>query len=311
MAVRRAARTFFVGRHETPTMGDAKSGGPVLVGAENPDHVQQLVRTAGDLARLGGGVVRLVTVVVKPYESPFAVFDDETILREYAGDSHDLLARATPPEGVTVERDVVVARSPARGLLAAVEEIDPAALVVGWQERSRTDAVLGTTVDRLVERATCDLYVERIGVEADGVDSVLLPVAGGPHVGTAAAVAKAIAARNDASVCVFSVAASHGDDAAVRFVDEGIRAVAAAPGPDTPVETAVRETADVSAAIVDEAVEHDVVVMGATRQGALRRRLVGSVPRRVLARTDRTVILARDGDVVGGPLSRLGGLVRR
>ena len=284
--------------------------GPVLVGVYNPAHVQQLVRTAGDLARPSNGEVRLVTVAVKPYDSPFGVFADDTIVDEYAAASHDLLERAEAPEGVTVERDVVVARSAAKGLLAAVEQTDPSALLVGWTRTGRADAVFGSTVDRLVERAPCDLYVERVGREADGVDSVLLPVAGGPHVDTAARVAAVIADANDATVVVYGVDAADDGDAAA-FVEDGRAAVAAVPGIDPAVETVTVAADDVTAAIVEAADDHDVLVMGATRQGALRRKLAGSVPRRVVERTDRTVILARSAGVVGGLGHWLGGLFRR
>ncbi|MFC6826695.1 universal stress protein [Halopelagius fulvigenes] len=294
-------------------MADDGTGGPVLVGLDDPAHVQQLVRTAGDLARLGDGTVRLVTVVVKPHDSPFGLFDDETIVREYAGDSGELVERADAPADVTVERDVVVARSPTRGLLNAVGESDPSALLVGWRERSRrSDAVLGTTVDALVERAECDLYVERVGREADGVDSVLLPVAGGPHVDAAAVIAAAIAVRNDARVVVFSVADAETDAAAAtEFAEEGHRALVTVSGVEPAVETVVREAATPTDAIGEEAANHDVVVLGATRRGVLRRRLVGSVARRIVRRTDETVILARDGAVVGGPIHRIGELFRR
>ena len=294
-------------------MTDQRALGPVLVGVENVDHVQQLVRTAGDLASLGSGSVRLVTVAVKGSASPVSVFTDETIVREYAETSKELLAVAEPPEGVTVEREVVVGRSAARGLLAAVESTDPAALVVGWEEQSsRTDEVFGTTVDTLVEQAPCDLYVERVGREADGVDSILLPVAGGPHVETAARVAAAIAVRNDATVVVYSVETpSGGDGDADAFVGAGVDAVRATVGDAVPLERAVTAGDDVTTAIVDEASSHDVVVLGTTRQGTLRRKLLGSVPRRVVERTDRTVILARNGDVVGGPRYWLGRLIGR
>jgi nucleotide-binding universal stress UspA family protein len=67
----------------------------------------------------------------------------------------------------------------------------------------------------------------------------------------------------------------------------------------------------VSDVIVEEAAAHDVVVLGATRQGALRRRLVGSVPGRVVRGTDVTVVLARAGGAATGPLGRLGALLRR
>lgn len=294
-------------------MTDDGTGGPVVVGLRDPANVRQLVRTAGDLARLGDGTVRLVTVVVKPHESPFGVFDDETIVREYAEDSRELVERADAPDDIAVERDVVVARSPTRGLLKAVEESDPSALLVGWRGRSRrSDAVLGTTVDALLERAECDLYVERIGREADGVDSVLLPVAGGPHVEVAAEMAAAIAVRNDARVVVFAVADAETDAAAAReFAAEGRETLAAVSGTAPAVETTVREAAAPTDAIGEEAANHDVVVLGATRRGALRRRLVGSVARRIVRRTDETVILARDEEVGGGPVRRLGELLRR
>lgn len=293
-------------------MDDERSGRPVLVGVNDPAQVQQLVRTAADLALLGAGEVRLVSVAVKPYDSPFGVFDDETIIREFATESHELLERAETPPGVTVERDVVVARSPARGLLQAVEEVEPAALVVGWLRSGRgTEAVLGSTIDTLVERAPCDLYVERVGREADGVASVLLPVAGGPHIEAGARAAAAIAAQNDARVVVLSVAtAEYGGGAAAEAVAAGREAVASVPGVDPPVETATVESPDVSVAILEAAPDHDVIVMGATRQGWLRRRLAGTVPRRVVEETDRTVILARDRCVVGGIGHWLGGLFR-
>lgn len=293
-------------------MDEERASRPVLVGVNDPGQVQQLVRTAADLARLGSGEIRLVSVAVKPYDSPFGVFDDETIIEEYAAESHELLKRADTPPGVTVERDVVVGRTAASGLLDAVEAVRPSALVVGWLRSARgTSAVLGSTIDTLVERAPCDLYVERVGREANGVESVLLPVAGGPHVAVGARVAAAIAGANDARVSVLSVATPElGGDAAGEAATAGRDAVASVPGIDPPVETSTVESADVTAAILEAAPDHDVIVMGATQQGVIRRTLAGSAPRRVSERTDRTVILAQDRRVVGGIGHWLGRLVR-
>ena len=293
-------------------MDETRSGRPVLVGISNPEAVQQLVRTAGDLARLGAGTVRLVTVATKPRDSPFGVFTDETIVREFAADSHALIEGVATPAGVTVERDVVAARSAAKGLLAAVEEANPAALVVGWQGRTRrSDAVFGTTVDTLVERAPCDLYVERVGREANGVDSVLLPVAGGPHVQTAAKAAAAIGFANDASVTVLSVRTPEQDASeATAFATEGREAVLALSG-SLDVTTETIDSSAIARTIADAAADHDIVVLAATRKGALRRRVVGSVPKRVVEGTDQTVVLSRSGAVARGPLDRLGGLLRR
>lgn len=281
---------------------------PVLVAVANPEHAAQLVRTGSDLARAYDCVVRIVSVVVKSHDSPFSVYSDATIVERYAGRSRDVLERAlaVAPDDVTVDDALVVSRSVDDGILSAVEEANARALVVGWQDRERrTDAVLGTTIDRLVERAPCDLYVERIGHEADGVDSILVPVAGGPHVRPAVEVANAIAARNDATVHLASVADAETDPEAAReFVDRAKTLLEDAPGPSVRTESTVRDAEDVVTTLLEATADHDVVVFGATRQGAIHRRLVGSIPRNVTRRTDQTVILARDGDSVGGPVFR-------
>lgn len=297
-------------------MAPEGADGDVMVAVEDPDHVTQLVRTAGDLARVGAETVRLVTVVVKPYDSPFGVFTDETIIEEFAADSRELLEQASAPEDVEVVRDLVVARSVAKGIRSAVDRTDPSALVIGWDaDPSRSDHLLGGTVDAVLDRAPTDVYVERIGREAGTVDSILLPVAGGPHVGAAARVTKAIARTNDATIHVISVSTDqsgeHVDHHPDTFVAEGVEAVEDARGPSVTLSSRVIEGQGVTDTIVDAAADHDVVVLGATRKGPLRGRLVGSVPRRVVHRSDSTVLIARDGDVVGGITGRVATLLNR
>lgn len=289
-------------------MASATAERPVLVAVANPEHAVQLVRTAGDLARASDSAVRIVSIVVKSRDSPFAVYSDDAIIERYSGRSREIVDRAVDvsPDDVAVSGELVVGRSVADGILTTVERTDPRALVVGWEDRTRrTDAVLGTTVDRLIERAPCDLYVEGIGHEADGVDSILVPVTGGPHVRPAVRVAKAIAARNDATVVLQSVVDPDTDPAAARgFVADAAASLEAAPGPSVRTESQLDEGDDVTERLLEVAADHDVLVFGATRQGAIHRRLVGSIPRTVARRTDRTMILARGGETVGGPIRR-------
>lgn len=286
-------------------MSETPTAEPVLLAVANPDHVEQLVRTASDLARASGSHVRIVSVVAKPHGSPFSIYSDETIVEQYAHDTRAVLEAAieVAPDDVAVEREIVVDSSVADGVLSEVRRAGPRALVIGWYERrSRTDALLGTNLDRLIERAPCDLYVERIGHEADGVESILLPVAGGPHVRPAAVAAKAIAARNDATVSILSVAGPDADEAtAGEAIEAAVERVEAAPGPDVRLETALEHGDDAAEAIVEAAPDHDVVVFGVTRRSGIRRRLVGSIPQAVLPRIDETVLLARSGDAVDRP----------
>lgn len=269
--------------------------GDVLVAVEDPAQVAQLVRTAGDLARARDGRVRLITVVVKPPNSPFGMFSDETIIEEFAADSHKLLESAPDIEDVAIVRDLVVARSVSDGIVSAVKNTSPSALLIGWDsDPSRSDALLGTTVDSVFARATTDVYAERMGREAGEVTSILVPVAGGPHVDATVTGAGAIAAGNDASVTVLSVGAEETDRNEARaFAEASAATLTDRFGTSITVETAVRTGEHVEDEIVAAAEGHDVIMLGATRQGVLRGRLVGSVPRRVVRDTDQTVIVAR------------------
>ncbi|UPV75650.1 universal stress protein [Halorussus limi] len=265
----------------------------IAVAVGNPDNAEQLVRTARDVARERDGEVFVVGVVVTPQESPFALFTDEVIAREFGGERRGVLDRAVSVAsgtGVPVSGKLFVASSVARGVLHGIRERDCDALLLGWQERTRQNAVLGTNVDRIVRRADCDVLVEKIGALAGTVEAVLLPVAESRHADLAVSVARAIAANNGAHVTLLRVVESPSEESEARE----LLAAKADSLSGVEVETAVRE-GDVSAVIVAESERHDVTVLGATRRGAIRRRVVGSTPRAVGRRAKGTIILAKRG----------------
>ena len=283
--------------------------GPVVVAVDHPERAAQLVRTARDLAALANCGICVVTVAVKPPNSPFGVFEDSLLIEQYADDSQAILERVCDlaPPGVPLDTEIVVGNSVTAGILDVVHRLEPIAVVVGWEDRRRRDALMGTTVDRLLKRLPCDLYVERIGTVANGVESILMPVAGGPHLVPAATIAKAIAIQNDAKISVLAVAGGDvSETAAGEFIEEAIEVIQSLQG--QAVETAQQQTSGEAVAdvIVEAAADHDVIVFGATRQGSLRRRLVGSIPRAVAEEVDRTVVLGRAGTDV----NRSGGLGR-
>lgn len=293
----------------------------LLVAAGDPENVRQLMRTATDIARFEGGSVHVVSVVHEPYGSEFGVFTDETIREEFARDRRAVLGRAIDAGASTdtaVTGSVVVARHVADGILQAADNADADAILVGWRDRRRTDAVLGTMVDSLLERSPRDVLVERIGTTADGVESVLVPVAGSRHAALAARVGGAIATANDARLLLLAVSAGSVDvETATEYVERTERALLELwEGPARTDRTSLRvdcsvvEGESITDVIAAEAEAHDVVLMGATRGNALRRRLVGSIPQAVTRRTDQTVLLAQRSTEFSR-LSRVLGRLRR
>lgn len=273
---------------------DGADGYRLAVAVGDPSYASQLVRTAVDIARANDGEVRIVTVIHKPRESPFSVFSDEAIREEYAGDRREILDRALEVAGdsVPVDGRLVVGTDVGRALRSFARDVGADALLVGWHGRPRRDGiVLGSTIDDVLHRAPCDVLVERIGPTANGVERVLLPVAGGPHLPFAASIADAIAGANDASVRLLTVIDPDADDGERErsrgALEEAAGLLAA------PVETRLEESGSIEDGVLEATEDCDLVVFGATRRGPVRRRLVGSVPQAVGRRSDRSVIVAR------------------
>jgi nucleotide-binding universal stress UspA family protein len=266
----------------------------IAVAVGNPDNAEQLVRTAADVAHERDGGVFVVGVVVTPQESPFALFTDEVIAREFGDERRAVLDRAVSvasDRDVPVNGELFVASSVARGVLHGLRERDCDALLIGWEERTRQNAVLGTNVDRIVRRADCDVLVEKIGALAGTVEGVLLPVAESRHADLAASVARAIAVNNDARVTLLRVVESEREAAEARKL---LAAKAdSLSGVDAETEVGQGDVRDV---IVATSERHDVTVLGASRSGAIRRRVVGTTPQEVGRHAEGTIILAKRGD---------------
>lgn len=272
--------------------GAESVGYTLLVALANPAHVDQLMRTATDLA--DDGEVVVVSVIHKPVTSPFLLFSRGRIRAEFDEDRSPVLDRASAfAEDVPVRRHLLVSSDVSEALLRAVKESGADGLLLGLQDRPRpSDIVLGRTVDRVVARAPCDVFVERVGATADGVDAVLLPTVGGPHLRPATDLAGAVAGANDATVTVVSYVGSDADDAEWTAAREHVE-TAVGLLPDVDRETAVETTDNVTSTLVARADDHDLVVLGATRERTLRRRVVGSVAERVAREATPPVIIAK------------------
>lgn len=284
---------------------EAPAGYTLLVAVENPDPLEQLLRTARDLARGNDGELLVVSVVHKPVTSPFLLFTGDRIGEEFDEGRRALLDRAVSlADDVPTRRHLLVGSDVSDAVLRAAREGDADAILLGWRDRPRpSDIVLGATVDPVLRRAPCDVYVERVGTTANGLESVLVPTVGGPHAEAAADVAAAVAAANDATVTVVNLHPPNGTDDEIALARERVEETVEHLR-DVDVERAVEPADDVASAIVESAEWHDLVVLGATRERRLRRRIVGSVAQQVVRDADPPVVVARRGSG-GSLLSRL------
>jgi len=178
----------------------------------------------------------------------------------------------------------------ATAILNTTKQDDVDLVLMGWRGRSRRqDYVLGSNVDEVVTGARCDVLVERMGPAGD-VDSILVPTAGGPHAEFAAEIARAIARTTGARVHVIYAQSpgdsnnSHGDSVVASTMDvlEDVESTGE-----------VIEGGDVTETIVAESADHDLTVIGASREGLLQQLVFGAIPEAVGERAECTVIMAK------------------
>ncbi|WP_449271511.1 universal stress protein [Halococcus thailandensis] len=136
------------------------------------------------------------------------------------------------------------------------------------------------------------MLVERLGDDAAGdVESVLLPTAGGPHAELSREIGRAICRATGARAEVLRVVPPDGDvDDAREQAEESAAELRAA---EVAVETTVVESDDVLDAITDRTSEHDLTVVGSTREGLLQQFVFGAIPEEVARAADDTVVIAK------------------
>jgi nucleotide-binding universal stress UspA family protein len=276
-------------------MDTTGQNGTLLVPVANPETVERLLDTAIDIAR--GRSMRIVVlhVVEVPPQLPLSAGDS---LIEEHGEEEQLLDAAieqATAAGVTAESRMRYARDVATGIVGAVDVHDAEALLVGWRGRPRRrDVVLGRFLDRILGEAPCDVFVKRIRSSADEITSILVPVAGGPHGELAVDLAGTIAAQRNATVQLLNVQQPAGTESAREdpaVLLEGYLSLLE--DIDITVESTVLQSEHVAGAITDETANHDLTILGATREPFLRRMLVGSVAEGVGRTAASSVILAR------------------
>ncbi|WP_254808900.1 universal stress protein [Natronosalvus amylolyticus] len=278
----------------------------LLVPIANPETADRQLDTAIDIA--ADRSCRILVIFVLEVPPQLSLVDGRRYLLE--DEQEELLADAVErveSRGIPADQRIRMARGVATGIVGAIDKHDVDTILLGWRGRPpRQDVILGSHVDKILSDASCDVLVQRIKTpRPENVDSVLVPVAGGPHDAFAAETAASIARNNDASVTLLHVlesaepelsrgeAAALLDERADSF--EEVRSV----------DRAVIEDDDVGGTITDWTTEHEVTVLGVSRGGLLRRALLGTISESVGRHAAGTVILAKRHDPVPSRLRRL------
>ncbi|HET6380663.1 MAG TPA: glucosyl-3-phosphoglycerate synthase [candidate division Zixibacteria bacterium] len=279
-------------------------------------------RTARDLVRIGAGISNGRTTEITALgivEVPEGVSLSEGATQ--ARTARRLLQRVLDfgdEEGVEIRTMVRIGRRAADGVIEAVGEEGTDLVIFGWggpptpAQAARAEAegrhtrsdppVFSPTIDAVVRESPCDIaVVKQRGVEE--VRSILVPVRGGPHAELAMRLARELGRRFKAEVVVMHIVPKGIGEVACRREQEALDRFVKEHGGGRRVRGLLREATSVRQAIIREANNHDLVVMGASAHpsnaGADGRFLFGVVADTVASRAKPTVIVVKTKQRVG------------
>ncbi|WP_135821414.1 formate/nitrite transporter family protein [Halostella litorea] len=282
-----------VGRSYVPLVDTAEriaddENGPyrVVVPISNPRTETRLVEFACRLASdREDAVVDVVHVVQKPART-YGVGQTQRIVDE----SESLLADVGGTVGdydVDWRTSTVITHRSFEEVFGIADRKRADLVVMGWGEDGLWDAARADRpIGELTNQLPCDFLVLK---DRDLDPSrVLLPVVDGPNADLNGEVARALRARTGAEVSLLHVVDGPDErDAGERFLADW----AAEHGLDDAPRT-VYEGGDVEAVIEREAVDHTLLLVGATERGLLSRLVRGSLHYDIVGNVDCSVLLA-------------------
>ncbi len=289
------AEEYFSGRREMiPT---------ILVPLANPETEQSLLKVSTSLAKSRRARLRLIHVVHVPMQTPLEAGRMQyENLRKEKESLLDLASRHSAEQGIKARSSAIVAHNVPSAILSVAEMENPELVIMGWRGEDRMPRIQRNTVSGVLKLAKGNVLVLKDrGIPK--LKKILVPVSGGPHAQLGLKIAQELATQWGATITALNVQRGKGvSDAnsdydhqtvelfqskAMDFVRETLL------GAGVEAEPCVILDTDIVKAIVCAAEDHDLIVMGASNEWFLRRRLFGSIPDQIANNASVSVLMIR------------------
>ena len=258
----------------------------ILVPVVDADQALPLVPAMRRLAEATDGTVQLIHLVSVPEQVPLSDAPLYAAPGTEAAVEVGLYLTARRLAGSRV----LYCHDPGRGILYQARAGGADLILLGWRGGApAAGRLFGSTLDRVLSRASCDVAVIRPGTRTQYVN-VLVPVAGGPNSDLALRIAGMLANETLGTVTVLHVRTRRS-----RPLDIAALITDACRGASLPCERYSGKVAvgdDPRAIILREARAADLVVLGAT-EGRFRQLLTASLPADIARSCDQPLVVVR------------------
>ncbi len=289
------AEEYLVGRREMiPT---------ILVPLANPETEKSLLKVGTALAKSRGARLRLIHVVHVPMQTPLEAGRMQyENLRKEKESLLDLASRHAAEQGAKARSSAIVAHNVSSAILSIAETENPGLVIMGWRGEDRMPRIQRNTVSGVLKLAKGNVLVLKDrGLQK--LNKILVPVSGGPHALLGLKIAQELATEWGATITALNVQKGKGvsdscsefdrmsvelfQSEAMGFVRETLNSAGIDAEPCVILDT------DIVNAIVRVADSHDLIVMGASNEWFLRKRLFGSIPDQVANNAPVSVLMVR------------------
>ena len=270
----------------------------VLVPVANPDRAEALLKVANRLLAIEPGDLLIAHVITVPDALPVSVG------RDFIDDTRPLLDAVSAQAealGMVPNTIVRVGHRPADAIVDTVQESNSHFVIMGWAGRSHDPrTTIGSTIDKIVKDANANVIVVRGDVQIPA-RRILVPVQHPQHGHLVAHLAAAMAEEDDSYIRLLHVVdpSTSPSERAQRASDlrEAVSAHAGIDAPSGDGSHGERrfhiriEAGDVVETIEQQARDFDLVLMGASRESWLRRKVWGDKTARLAKRMKTPLML--------------------
>jgi len=265
-----------------------REGYRIMVAVADPDGALELVRNTYKLCGAKDARVELVHMVPVPDQVPLT--DAERYMLDGKEGILETMLYLAPM--FPISSTIRYCRNVARGIVSAVRQKRSDMLILGWHGRHRSRLFrIGSTVDPVIERSPCNVVVLKDCGGNRRFRRVLVPVAGGPNSELALETADILADRDEGRITLLTVGGrkSKGFDLDAFLAGQLKRR----PSLGGRVSAKTVPAGDVVEAILAEAGDHDLVVLGCTSQPLIRQMGRNPVPETVARLCDKPLVMVK------------------
>jgi len=283
-AIRTEDEIVVIREEPIPTKGEYR----ILLSVANPANAVALAMNCYMFCQAKGtsAEVEVINMVSIPPQVPLSEASKYTLAGEEAITEAMLYLAPRYAFGSTMR----YCRNFARGIISAAAERKADLLIMGWQGHRQRGFSLGSTVDPVLERATCNIAVFK-DCRQQKYKNVLVPFAGGPNATFSLETGSIMVDKDEGRVVVLHVAPPGKPTQDIdAFLDETVPQLNVSRSLFEPKYIIARDRFNI---LREEAEQHDLVVIGATREPVFRQRVMGSLPEELARHCKKPLIMVK------------------